>query len=161
MHSSDVRPFGCSFVVLYFDPTRPFFPLPPAPISLPWLPLPPPLFVCLLSGATNVVLTTTKMQGMNFVCRSLLQVYPKEEEAFWVFVGMLQRFGMRKLYCPGMPLLRLRCVRIETGKHDKSWSLVSACTLLTTVLFFCGIHFFFDKPVSLRIRQRIEIRFFF
>lgn len=50
---------------------------------------------------------------MNFVCRSLLQVYQDEEEAFWVFVGMLQRFGMRKLYCPGMPLLRLRCVRIE------------------------------------------------
>ena len=25
-------------------------------------------------------------QGMNFVCRSLLQVYDDEEEAFWVFV---------------------------------------------------------------------------
>lgn len=50
------------------------------------------------------------MQGMNFVCRSLLQVYQDEEEAFWVFVGMLQRFRLRELYCPGMPLLRLRCV---------------------------------------------------
>lgn len=48
---------------------------------------------------------------MNFVCRSLLQVYQDEEEAFWVFVGMLQRFRLRELYCPGMPLLRLRCVR--------------------------------------------------
>ncbi|CAM9884497.1 unnamed protein product [Pylaiella littoralis] len=53
------------------------------------------------------------VQGMNFVCRSLLQVYPKEEEAFWVFVGMLQRFGMRKLYCPGMPLLRLRFFQLN------------------------------------------------
>ena len=52
-----------------------------------------------------------RMQGMNFVCRSLLQVYQDEEEAFWVFVGMLQRFRLRELYCPGMPLLRLRCVR--------------------------------------------------
>ncbi|CAM9150157.1 unnamed protein product, partial [Sphacelaria rigidula] len=47
------------------------------------------------------------VQGMNFVCRCLLQVYDDEEEAFWVFVGMLQKFGLRRLYCPGMPLLRL------------------------------------------------------
>eukprot|EP00903_Cladosiphon_okamuranus_P013541 g12613.t1 len=53
------------------------------------------------------------VQGMNFVCRSLLQVYPDEEEAFWVFVGMLQRFRLRELYCPGMPLLRLRFFQLN------------------------------------------------
>lgn len=54
-------------------------------------------------------------QGMNFVCRCLLQVFD-EEEAFWVFAGMLQRFGLRRLYCPGMPLLRLRCVGALRGE---------------------------------------------
>ncbi|CAN0179960.1 unnamed protein product, partial [Scytosiphon promiscuus] len=53
------------------------------------------------------------VQGMNFVCRSLLQVYQDEEEAFWVFVGMLQRFRLRELYCPGMPLLRLRFFQLN------------------------------------------------
>ncbi|CBN76998.1 conserved unknown protein [Ectocarpus siliculosus] len=53
------------------------------------------------------------VQGMNFVCRSVLQVFQDEEEAFWVFVGMLQRFRLRELYCPGMPLLRLRFFQLN------------------------------------------------
>lgn len=53
---------------------------------------------------------------MNFVCRCLLQVFNDDEEAFWVFVGMLHSFGLRRLYCPGMPLLRLRCVLAHA--HD-------------------------------------------
>ncbi|CAM9884869.1 unnamed protein product [Discosporangium mesarthrocarpum] len=58
--------------------------------------------------------TVGYVQGMNFVCRYLLHTLGgDEEDCFWIFVGMLHRFGMHRLYCPGMPMLRLRFFQLN------------------------------------------------
>jgi hypothetical protein len=60
------------------------------------------------------------VQGMNFLCRFVLECIGKDshiqnvkEEAFWLMAGLMSKFGLLGLYAPGMPLLRLRLYQLD------------------------------------------------
>ncbi|CAM9664632.1 unnamed protein product [Phaeothamnion confervicola] len=53
-------------------------------------------------------------QGMNFLCRKVLQtVHGSEENAYWILLGMMHRFRLRGLYVPGMPGLQARFFQLR------------------------------------------------
>jgi ecotropic viral integration site 5 protein len=47
-------------------------------------------------------------QGMNFLGAVMLKVCENEEIAFWLLVGMMQKWDMENMYVPGVPDLGLR-----------------------------------------------------
>jgi hypothetical protein len=45
---------------------------------------------------------------MNFLAGALLLITTDEETAFWILLGLIDKFDLEKLFAPGVPDLYLR-----------------------------------------------------
>eukprot|EP00002_Diphylleia_rotans_P007351 TRINITY_DN1689_c0_g1_i3.p1 TRINITY_DN1689_c0_g1~~TRINITY_DN1689_c0_g1_i3.p1 ORF type:complete len:327 (+),score=61.39 TRINITY_DN1689_c0_g1_i3:62-1042(+) len=96
-------------------------------------------------------------QGMNFIIGALL-MFMEEEDAFWVFVRMMEDFNMAGMYKGGFPLLRCHFYQFDRllelnmpslHRHFKELGLVPE--IYTTKWFFTLFYSCFPFADSLHI----------
>ena len=50
---------------------------------------------------------------MNFLAGALLLITDNEEKAFWIFVGIIKKYDLEKLFAPGIHDLYLRTYQLN------------------------------------------------